>query len=34
MGRGEPVGPLDGVPTSIKDLILTRGGRRDAAATP
>jgi aspartyl-tRNA(Asn)/glutamyl-tRNA(Gln) amidotransferase subunit A len=23
--RGEPVGPLDGVPTSIKDLILTRG---------
>ena len=22
---GEPVGPLDGVPTSIKDLILTRG---------
>ncbi len=24
-GRGEPVGPLDGVPTSIKDLILTKG---------
>ncbi len=23
--RGEPVGPLDGVPTSIKDLILTKG---------
>jgi len=23
--RGAPVGPLDGVPTSIKDLILTRG---------
>lgn len=23
--RGEPCGPLDGVPTSIKDLILTRG---------
>lgn len=23
--RGEPVGPLDGVPTSIKDLLLTRG---------
>ncbi|HMK10645.1 MAG TPA: amidase [Acidimicrobiales bacterium] len=23
--RGEPIGPLDGVPTSIKDLILTRG---------
>jgi aspartyl-tRNA(Asn)/glutamyl-tRNA(Gln) amidotransferase subunit A len=23
--RGEPRGPLDGVPTSIKDLILTRG---------
>ena len=23
--RGEPVGPLDGVPTSIKDLILTQG---------
>lgn len=23
--RGEPLGPLDGVPTSIKDLILTRG---------
>ena len=23
--RGEPVGPLDGVPTSLKDLILTRG---------
>lgn len=23
--RGQPVGPLDGVPTSIKDLILTRG---------
>jgi aspartyl-tRNA(Asn)/glutamyl-tRNA(Gln) amidotransferase subunit A len=23
--RGEPVGPLDGVPTSIKDLILTHG---------
>ncbi|RPI10062.1 MAG: amidase, partial [Actinobacteria bacterium] len=23
--RGKPVGPLDGVPTSIKDLILTRG---------
>ena len=23
--RGEPMGPLDGVPTSIKDLILTRG---------
>ena len=23
--RGEPVGPLDGVPVSIKDLILTRG---------
>jgi aspartyl-tRNA(Asn)/glutamyl-tRNA(Gln) amidotransferase subunit A len=24
-GRGEPIGPLDGVPTSIKDLILTKG---------
>ena len=23
--RGQPCGPLDGVPTSIKDLILTRG---------
>ena len=23
--RGEPLGPLDGVPTSLKDLILTRG---------
>ena len=23
--RGEPIGPLDGVPTSIKDLILTKG---------
>ena len=23
--RGAPMGPLDGVPTSIKDLILTRG---------
>ena len=23
--RGEPVGPLDGVPASIKDLILTKG---------
>ena len=23
--RGEPIGSLDGVPTSIKDLILTRG---------
>jgi aspartyl-tRNA(Asn)/glutamyl-tRNA(Gln) amidotransferase subunit A len=23
--RGEPMGPLDGVPASIKDLILTRG---------
>jgi len=23
--RGAPIGPLDGVPTSIKDLILTRG---------
>ena len=23
--RGEPMGPLDGVPTSLKDLILTRG---------
>ena len=23
--RGEPMGALDGVPTSIKDLILTRG---------
>ena len=23
--RGEPLGPLDGVPVSIKDLILTRG---------
>ena len=23
--RGTPIGPLDGVPTSIKDLILTRG---------
>jgi aspartyl-tRNA(Asn)/glutamyl-tRNA(Gln) amidotransferase subunit A len=23
--RGEPVGPLDGVPTSIKDIILTKG---------
>lgn len=23
--RGEPCGPLDGVPASIKDLILTRG---------
>ncbi len=23
--RGEPVGPLDGVPTSIKDLVLTKG---------
>ncbi|HMN81896.1 MAG TPA: amidase [Burkholderiaceae bacterium] len=23
--RGEPLGPLDGVPASIKDLILTRG---------
>ncbi len=23
--RGEPMGPLDGVPVSIKDLILTRG---------
>ncbi len=23
--RGEPCGPLDGVPTSIKDLILTKG---------
>jgi aspartyl-tRNA(Asn)/glutamyl-tRNA(Gln) amidotransferase subunit A len=23
--RGQPIGPLDGVPTSIKDLILTRG---------
>jgi aspartyl-tRNA(Asn)/glutamyl-tRNA(Gln) amidotransferase subunit A len=23
--RGEPAGPVDGVPTSIKDLILTRG---------
>jgi aspartyl-tRNA(Asn)/glutamyl-tRNA(Gln) amidotransferase subunit A len=23
--RGEPMGPLDGVPTSIKDLLLTRG---------
>jgi aspartyl-tRNA(Asn)/glutamyl-tRNA(Gln) amidotransferase subunit A len=23
--KGQPVGPLDGVPTSIKDLILTRG---------
>lgn len=24
-GRGEPLGPLDGVPVSIKDLLLTRG---------
>ena len=24
-GRGAPVGPLDGVPTSIKDLVLTKG---------
>ena len=23
--RGEPVGPLDGVPTTIKDLVLTKG---------
>jgi aspartyl-tRNA(Asn)/glutamyl-tRNA(Gln) amidotransferase subunit A len=23
--RGEPIGPLDGVPTSIKDLVLTKG---------
>ncbi len=23
--RGQPIGPLDGVPTSIKDLMLTRG---------
>ena len=23
--RGEPAGPVDGVPTSIKDLILTKG---------
>jgi aspartyl-tRNA(Asn)/glutamyl-tRNA(Gln) amidotransferase subunit A len=23
--RGEPLGPLDGVPTSIKDLVLTKG---------
>ena len=23
--RGEPIGPVDGVPTSIKDLLLTRG---------
>ncbi|MFZ4760363.1 MAG: amidase family protein, partial [Burkholderiaceae bacterium] len=23
--RGEPMGPLDGVPTSVKDLILARG---------
>ena len=23
--QGQPIGPLDGVPTSIKDLILTRG---------
>jgi aspartyl-tRNA(Asn)/glutamyl-tRNA(Gln) amidotransferase subunit A len=23
--RGEPMGPLDGVPTSIKDLVLTKG---------
>ena len=25
MAAGEPMGPLDGVPTSIKDLLLTRG---------
>jgi len=24
-GRGEPLGPLDGVPVSVKDLLLTRG---------
>ncbi|MDE0060230.1 MAG: amidase [Defluviicoccus sp.] len=24
-GRGAPAGPLDGVPTSIKDIVLTRG---------
>ena len=23
--RGEPAGPVDGVPTSVKDLILARG---------
>ncbi len=31
--RGEPIGPLDGVPTSIKDLVLTRG-LADAAWQP
>ena len=29
--RGEPRGLLDGVPVSIKDLLLTRGCRRSAA---
>ena len=28
---GEPLGPLDGVPVSIKDLSAPRGGRRAAA---
>lgn len=28
--EGAPAGVVDGVPTSIKDLVLTRGGRRFA----
>ena len=25
MAKGEPLGPVDGVPTSIKDVLLSRG---------
>ncbi|MEV1008183.1 amidase [Streptomyces sp. NPDC049881] len=34
--RGEPLGPLDGVPVTVKDILLQRGGptRRGSAAVP
>ncbi|WP_052848311.1 amidase [Streptomyces avicenniae] len=35
-GRGEPRGPLDGVPVTVKDILLQRGAptRRGSAAVP